>query len=51
VVERLELKQVVRREMESYSMEQRNCFELNFGVGEQHYDEVSVASRGLLLGK
>jgi hypothetical protein len=51
VVERLELKQVVRREMEGCSMEQTNCFELNFGVGEQHYDEVALVSRGLRLGK
>lgn len=51
MVERLEMKKVVRREMGGCSMEPRNCFELNFGVGVEHYDEVSVASRGLRLGK
>lgn len=45
------MKKIVRWEMEGWSMEQRNCVELNFGVGVQHYDEISVTSRGFRLGK
>jgi hypothetical protein len=51
VVERLEVKKIVRWEMEGWSVEQKNCVELNSGVGEQHYGEISVTSRALPLSK
>ena len=43
------MKEVVRCEMEGWTMELRKYIELKFGAGVQHKDEISVTSRGLRL--